>query len=264
MATLKKHWLLIVIVFAGYWWFTHKQVAMSAWAQIIPGAQVLDGAIFTKDVGFQAHAVEIDNYTPYYLYLKDADAYIAPFWVGAIRVLSHTTDYAYVEVASPFGPQGIPIGTSYMIHLIWVDSKEVQSSPGTSLGGIGVSGGPVPPVNVNVTGGPVTVNVTGASFDQDFLTTILDVPVSPAAPIIIPTGILTLRKALMLQSSVLNDRLIYVGGPTVTADEASTGGAQLGPGQSFPIDTSIAIPYIISAGLRASGLNQKCIVIEGA
>src|ERR1035437_5138090 len=234
---------------------------MGAWSQIIPGAQVLDGAIFTQDVGFQAHAVLIDNYTPYYLYLKDADSYIAPFWVGAIRVLSHTTDYAYVTVASPFGPQGVPSGTSYMIHLIWVDSKEVQSTPGSSIGG---TGGGAPPVNVNVTGGPVTVNVVGSSFDQDFLTTVISVPVSPAAPLLIPTSILTLRKALMLQSSILNDQLIYVGGPTVTADEASTGGAQLGPGQSFPIDTSVAVPYILTVANRATGLTQKIIVIEAA
>jgi hypothetical protein len=225
---------------------------MAQWAQVIPGAQVIDGAIFTQDVGFQARAVGIDNYTPYYLYLKDADAYIAPFWVGAIRALTHTTDWAYVTVSSPFGPQGVPPGISSFIHLTWTDSPEVQQSPGSSIAGTG-GGGP-----------PVIVNVIDGSFDQDFLTTVIDVPVAPASPIIIPTSILTSRKALMLQSSLLNDRLIFVGGPTVTADETSTGGAQLGPGQSFPIDTSVAVPYIISASLRVSGLNQKCIVIEAA
>src|SRR5665647_874871 len=140
---------------------------MGAWSQIIPGAQVLDGAIFTQDVGFQSHAVLIDNYTAYYLYLKDADSFIAPFWVGAIRILSHTTDYAYVTVASPFGAQGVPTDPSYFIHLVWVDSKEVQSTPGSSIGG---TGGGAPPVDVNVTNSPVAVTVVNvSSFDQDFL-----------------------------------------------------------------------------------------------
>jgi hypothetical protein len=224
---------------------------MGQWSQIIPGAQVIDGAYFTQDVGFQARAVGIDNYTPYYLYLKDADSYIAPFWTGAIRVLTHTTDYAYVQVASPFGPQA-PVGVSYLVHLVWTDSPEVQQTPGSSIAG---SSSPAP---------PVIVNVTGSSFDLDFLTTVLDVPVSPAPPIIIPTSILASRKALMLQSSLLNDQLIYVGGSNVTPDEAVHGGAQLGPGQSFPIDSSLAIPYVICNGLRATGLSQKLIVIEAA
>ncbi len=223
---------------------------MAVWTQTIPGAAVIDGALFSQDIGFKASAVGVDNYTPYYLYFKDSGSYIAPYWIGAIRSLIHTTDYAYCSVASPFGAQGIPIGVSSFINLVWTDSDQVQQTPGTYIGG---TGSPVP-----------AMTVIGTPFDKQFLTTVINVPVSPASPLLIPSAILTLRRGLMLQSSLLNDQLIYVGGSTVTANEASTGGAQLGPGQSFPIDTSLAIPYVITTALRTSGLSQKIIVIEAA
>lgn len=223
---------------------------MAQWTQIIEGVNVVDLASFSQDVGFQPKSVGVDNYTPYYLYFKDSDSYIAPYWVGAIRSLIHTTDYGYCQVKSPFGAQGVPPGTNSFIHLIWTD-VEVPSTPGTSIAGAG--GSAVPPSTVTV-----------EPFDLEFKTTVIDVPVSPAAPAQVPTSALTLRRGMMLQSSPLNDQIIYLGGPTVTADEAVTGGAQLWPGQSIPIDTSLAIPYVLCIANRASTLAQKLIVIEAA
>lgn len=110
----------------------------------------------------------------------------------------------------------------------------------------------------------IVTNFADLTFHEKFKTTVIDVPVTPAAPLIIPSSILVDRLALMLQSSFLNDQLIYVGGSTVTADETSTGGAQMQPGATFPIDTSKAIPYVITSKDRATALHQKIIVIEAA
>lgn len=202
---------------------------MAVWAQIIPGASVIDGAIFTQDVGFQGHAVGIDNYTPYYLYLKDADAYIAPYWVGVIRVLSHATDYAYVKVASPFGAQA-PVGPSYFIHLTWTDSREIQQTPGNSIAG-------------SIGSPPVVVTGTELiQYDSNVITVGL-------TRIAIPIQYTTDRRAVLLQSSKYNDpaATIYIGGPNVTADDGAKGGIQLSPGMSYPMDLDFpAIPYAIS------------------
>lgn len=222
---------------------------MAQWSQVIPGASVVDQALFSTQVGFNAKSVLIDNYTPYYLYFKDADSYISPYWIGAVRNLIHTTDWAYCQVVSPFGAQGTPVGVNQFIHLVWTDA-DVGASPGLSITG----SSPVVP----------SVYVEETPFSLLLKTTVLDVPISPAAAIVIPTTALTNRRALMLQSSTLNDQLIYVGGSGVTADETSTGGAQVSPGQSFPIDTAIAMPYVISAAGRLSGGNQKIIVIEAS
>lgn len=220
---------------------------MAQWAQIIEGSQVVDGVSFSQQVGFQAKAVGIDNYTPYYIYLKDADSWIAPYWAGAIRVLIHTTDWAYVSVSSPFGAQGVPAGVSSFIHLVWTDNPNVQQTPGASIGGSSAA-----------------VGVFGEPFNKELLTTILDVPVTGNPALMIPASILAFRRGLMLQSAILNDQIIYVGGSLVTADESATGGAQMTPGSSFPIDSSLAIPYVITPADRVDTTPQRIIIIEAA
>lgn len=202
---------------------------MAQWAQIIDGTLVHDGALFTQDVGFQAKAVGVDNYTPYYLYLKDADAFIAPYWVGVIRVLTHTTDYAYVKVQSPFGPQ-TPPPPNYFIHLTWTDSDQVQQTPGSSIAG-SISSPPI-----------ITVEQALLQYDSNVITVAL-------VPIAIPIVYVADRKAVLLQSSKWNNpaATIFIGGPLVTADDGNKGGIQLSPGMSYPMDLSeTAIPYAIT------------------
>jgi hypothetical protein len=200
------------------------------------------GFVVNQDIGFQARAVAIDNYTAYYIFLRDAQAFIAPYWVGAIRVLLHTTTRAYAELLSPFTtePQ-VPTDPSFFARFIWTDATDAPFTPGQSIYG----GSGTPPIVV-----------IGGGFVTEFLSTVVTVGV---AAVVLPATPLANRKSMLVQAAQDNTAVIYIGGSTVTADQAATGGIQLNPGQSMPIDTTAtAIPYAISTAAA-----QKLIVLEG-
>jgi hypothetical protein len=76
----------------------------------------------------------------------------------------------------------------------------------------------------------------------------------------VPSSPLAGRTTILMQSAPDNTAVIYVGSATVTADESSTGGIQIGIGQNLPVDASAAANLYAIAG--ASG--QKLIILEGA
>jgi len=117
--------------------------------------------IDAKNIGFQASKVYIDNYTSYYFYLRDALAYIPPWWLGAVWKLYHTTDWAYVDLKSPFSATQSPTDPSYFLRLVWTDEEEVPLSQGSSSLGtsISVNIGP-PPISVTVNSKAGIVPVT--------------------------------------------------------------------------------------------------------
>lgn len=197
--------------------------------------------IVSQNVGFQAKAVAVDNYSAYYIYLKDADSYIPPFWGGAVRVLYHTTDFAYAELSSPFGDPQLPSDPSFFCEFTWTDAD----SPFTPGGSIAGTSAVIPPLFV--------LDV----FQVAFETTV--VPLTAGIAIPIPATPFAARTSLMLQAPASNTSVIYLGGPAVTANEAITGGVQLFPGQSLPIEAAFgAVPWVVSP---ING--QHVIVLEG-
>lgn len=90
-----------------------------------------------------------------------------------------------------------------------------------------------------------------AGLHQQVLTVGLVAVAVPAAP-------LANRAALVIQACYSNTKKIYIGGATVTADEAATGGIALAPGQIWPLQLNAnAIIYAIS-----DAANQKIAIIE--
>lgn len=108
------------------------------------------GQAYSKDVGFDALAVIVDNYTGYWLYFPDADAYVAPYYIGVILNLDHATTRGAFILKSPFtgtAPQS-PTGTSYFVHLVW-SQLPLGASSGSLFNAAG--SGPTPPQPVVVT-----------------------------------------------------------------------------------------------------------------
>ncbi len=104
-------------------------------------------------------------------------------------------------------------------------------------------------------GGGATVNVETVGLSGSFLSTVVTMT---GAAVPVPAAILANRRGLTLQAAPDNTSTIYVGGSTVTADEASTGGIQLAAGATLTIGAGSAIVYAIGAA------GQKLIVLEGA
>ncbi len=203
-----------------------------------------DDFVIAKNIGFQAQSVAVDNYTAYWIYFPGADAYAPPFWGGIILSLGHTSDYAYAKLLSPFtGSAQAPTDPSYQLHTVWSD-QVVPFNAGQQIAGTGGVGPP-----------PFIVNITPDDFKLEFLSTIIIIT-NVAQPI--PTAALTDRTSLLLQAPFDNTDIVYVGGMGVTADETATGGIQIGPGQSCPVETDGAIIYAIAAVP-----SQKLIVCEG-
>lgn len=199
--------------------------------------------IVTQNVGFQAKAVAVNNYSAFYVYIKDADSYIPPFWGGTVLVLFHTTDYAYAELASPFGDPQVPSDPSYFIEFTWTDIPS-PFVPGGSIAGTSLV---IPPFNVV------------DDFQQLFLSTIVDLTGGFPKPL--PATPMTGRTSLMLQAPYSNTHIVYVGGHTVTADQTPSGGVQIYPGQSMPIEAGAnAVIYGVQDALA---LPQYIIVLEG-
>ncbi len=197
--------------------------------------------IIATNVGFQAHAVAIDNYSAYYLYIKDALSFIPPFWGGAVRILFHTTDQAYAELESPFGDPQTPGDPSYFVDFTWTDAAAPFNAGGSIAG-----------VTNNV-----LLNVLD-DFRLEFLSTIVTLT---SFPLPLPATPMPGRTSLMLQAPYSNSGIIYVGGSNVTADQAPTGGVQIYPGQSMPIEAGFgAVPYGIQDPLIGP---QQIIVLEG-
>lgn len=199
-----------------------------------------------KNIGFQSHSVIVDNYTTWWLWLKDPDVYIPPYWVGVIRNLEHQTDYAYAQWQSPFAnPQPANGLQSFFAHFTWT-SEVLTPAGGNLLDGFSFSPGGV---------------LIPGSFVSLPDTTVLAVPVGPSAPVALPAVPLLGRRGLMFQASELNTDYIYVGGPNVTGARVpgGHGGISLAPQQTYPIDTDGAISYAIA---NTSG--QIIIIQEGA
>lgn len=166
---------------------------MAQWNSTIPlttGAPVIP-VILDQNVGFQARSVLVDNYTAYWLYIRTADSFIPPYWIGAILQLTHQTDWVYIELKTPFGVDQIanpPTGPSYLVRSIWSDEQNVVAGSGLPgagnlvTGGVAGAGGGgglggsktgisiqgtggstlLPPLNVNVNPPPV-INVIGTA-----------------------------------------------------------------------------------------------------
>lgn len=217
---------------------------MATWTENIDTPVVPSGIAVSKNIGFQAHSVIIDNFTTYWLYLKDADVYVPPYWIGVIRNLLHATDYAIAEWKSPFTTTQTPAGIeSFFAHFVWV-SDVLPPAGGSLLDGF-------------------TFNDSGVLIGSSFVnlpdTSVLAVPT--LSPIVIPTTPLANRRALMIQAAESNTDYIYVGGPNVSTSRVagSFGGVSLAPQQTYPVDTNGAPLYVI-----ANIAGQIVIVQEGA
>jgi len=94
---------------------------------------------FSGNIGFNARTVLVDNYTAYWLYFPDADAYVPPFYGGVVLSLIHTTDFGRFSIQSPFVNPQVPVATSYFVHTVWTDGV-LSPSPGVLIEAPG--GGP--------------------------------------------------------------------------------------------------------------------------
>jgi hypothetical protein len=198
-----------------------------------------------KNIGFQAQSVFIDNYTTWWLYLKDADIYIPPYWIGVVRNLHHATDWAYAEWRSPFLDLQQPAGiSSFFAHFVWTNEILIPAG-GNLLQGFSFSTGGV---------------ITGQSFVNLPDTSVIQVPIVAPA-VALPAIPLVRRRAIMIQAAETNTDYVYIGGPNVTTSRnpAALGGISLAPQQVYPIDTNGAISYAI-----ATVAGQIVIVQEGA
>lgn len=91
---------------------------MQNWHQI--SIDLVPYTEYRKNIGFQAHTVVIDNYTPVWIYVPDANQYVPPYTAGFQVPLFHTTDYGYVTwVAPPGVPNPTPVGDT-KAHITWV------------------------------------------------------------------------------------------------------------------------------------------------
>lgn len=75
----------------------------------------------------------------------------------------------------------------------------------------------------------------------------------------LPATLLANRKACIIQAPASNGATVYIGGAAVTADAAATGGYQLAPGASLPIDLGAGVIY----GRVAAG-TQPIVILEFA
>lgn len=97
-----------------------------------PSGLVPNGNIaIAKGVGFQPQSVLIDNYTAYWLYIPDANSYIAPFYTGTVKPLRHSTDYVQIQYKSPFTVTQNPTDVSYFVYAVWTDAV-VAPAPGVA------------------------------------------------------------------------------------------------------------------------------------
>lgn len=283
--------------------------------------------IFNQNVGFQATAVKVDNYSSYWIFFPNADSFVPPFWAGTILLLRHTTDIQETILKSPdanANPQPFT-SPSFFLHLEWTNATDVSFNPGLSVApqapippahvivdnfptqipsDVGITGdvdvnvinGPLPVVVVN--SAPVSVAATATavqppldiqipdvqlvevinppipvavvnpnitvvapddvvSFHTQVLTTVISLTAVRAK---IPTTNLVGRLSMLIQADPANGSVtIYIGGSTVTADTASTGGIQLGAGMSMPIDADDTVDIY---AVCATGQVGKVIVAE--
>jgi hypothetical protein len=92
---------------------------------------------------------------------------------------------------------------------------------------------------------PTVPAPTPAGFSGPTRSSVISVG-SSAVPI--PAAALADRKAIVLQNPVDGAEIVYIGGSTVTADEAATGGYQLSAGDSLGADAGSTDLFAISAG----------------
>ncbi len=108
----------------------------SYWNKIIDLSSAATTDLISENVGFQATGVKVDNYSCYWIYFKDADSYVPPFWAGTILLLRHTTDIQYASLWSPADPgQGTQVFTtpSFFLHLEWTNATDISFAPGQSV-----------------------------------------------------------------------------------------------------------------------------------
>lgn len=129
---------------------------MARWVELVtvPTDPIPDGKIaFSKDVGFQAKSIAIDNLTGYWLYLPEAQSFIPPWWIGVVRNPVHSTDYSYVQWKSPFGgAQTTPIpgiGANPGFTILLTDYYVPYNSGSLLPGAPGSGPGPLPVIVTN-------------------------------------------------------------------------------------------------------------------
>lgn len=205
----------------------------------LPNA-VANDLIISENVGFVPLAVAIDNYTAYWIYFPDADAFVPPFWGGVVLGLNHANS-ARAQLLSPLANPQAPVDPSYRLHTVWSDT------PSPFSGGSALAGGPSTP----------SITVID-DFTFVFLSTIVNLTGVPQP---LPAISMPNRTSLMLQAPYSNNALVYIGGINVTPDQTATGGVQIYPGQSIPIEAgATAIVYGVQDPLQPV---QQIIVMEG-
>jgi hypothetical protein len=181
--------------------------------------------LVSQPVGFAKPlaAVSIDNYTPYWIYLRDSDSYVPPYWTGAVRPLVHTSQYAYAEVKNPFTGDQSPnlIDASYFMHFVWTDVPQGFQG-GSSISAVTMGGGGVPPSTTTITG-----------FTSVIISNSCNLFYATPTPIILE---LPQRKAVIIQAPITNRYPVFVGGADVSGYNATGNtGIMLLPGESLPM-----------------------------
>lgn len=117
---------------------------MARWDQSIavPSTPIADGTYaLSKNIGFPALSIAIDNLTGYWLYIPAANAFIPPWWTGVVVNPVHTTDYAYLQWKSPFGGSqstSTPNLPDVAVNVVLVDYY-IPAAPGSLGGGVPVT-----------------------------------------------------------------------------------------------------------------------------
>lgn len=105
---------------------------MSEFIDQISFAPIIPTRPYTKPIGFTATAVYVDNYTAYWLFFKDAQRFVPPYYVGVCLLLITSTGNEYVEVKSPYTPTQSPTDPSYSVNLKWTDNASIFN-PGVDI-----------------------------------------------------------------------------------------------------------------------------------
>lgn len=119
---------------------------------------------YSRNVGFNPKALEIDNFSAFYLYVPDASKYIAPNTIGVVIPLPHYNGQVSVQavIGNPVYPTIDTGNLNAIVTITATDDENLTYQVGTAfnstiVNAVSITGTVVISGNVGVTG-PVTVN----------------------------------------------------------------------------------------------------------
>lgn len=89
------------------------------------------GQNLSQDIGFAPLTAIVNNFSPYWIFVRDGGTYVPPWTTGAIIPLYHAQG-AYITWESPFGGQVVGVVSGYQANLIFTNEK-LSASGGTPV-----------------------------------------------------------------------------------------------------------------------------------